>query len=134
MPRFNQLLISENYVTRRQSLKLLGEILLDRANFDVMARYISNSEHLKLLMNLLRDKSRNIQLEAFHVFKIFVANPNKNKPVYDILLKNQRKLVEYLDTFQPTKDDEQFAEEKRFLVQQIQDLAPQRRDSHMEMS
>lgn len=70
IPKFNQLLISDNYVTRRQSLKLLGEILLDRSNFDVMTRYISNSEHLKLMMNLLRDKSKNIQLEAFHVFKV----------------------------------------------------------------
>lgn len=32
--------MSENYVTRRQSLKLLGEILLDRANFDIMMKYI----------------------------------------------------------------------------------------------
>lgn len=27
-------------MTRRQSLKLLGELLLDRANFQVMMRYI----------------------------------------------------------------------------------------------
>ncbi len=38
--KYNKLLMSENYVTRRQSLKLLGEILLDRSNFDVMMRYI----------------------------------------------------------------------------------------------
>lgn len=37
---FNGLLTSENYVTRRQSLKLLGEVLLDRSNFDVMMKYI----------------------------------------------------------------------------------------------
>lgn len=38
--KYNKLLESENYVTRRQSLKLLGEILLDRANFNTMMRYI----------------------------------------------------------------------------------------------
>lgn len=32
---YQQLLNSENYVTRRQSLKLLGELLLDRHNFTV---------------------------------------------------------------------------------------------------
>ena len=32
---YQQLLSSENYVTRRQSLKLLGELLLDRHNFTV---------------------------------------------------------------------------------------------------
>jgi calcium binding protein 39 len=38
---YNTLLLSTNYVTKRQSLKLLGEILLDRANFNVMTKYIS---------------------------------------------------------------------------------------------
>jgi hypothetical protein len=57
-------------VTKRQSLKLLGEILLDRANFNVMTRYIANEANLKMMMNLLRDKSKNIQFEAFHVFKV----------------------------------------------------------------
>ncbi|CAJ0761195.1 3543_t:CDS:1, partial [Entrophospora sp. SA101] len=48
---------------------LLGEILLDRCNFNIMTRYIAVSENLKLVMNLLRNASRNIQFEAFHVFK-----------------------------------------------------------------
>lgn len=38
--KYNTLLTSENYVTRRQSLKLLGEILLDRSNFEIMMKYI----------------------------------------------------------------------------------------------
>ena len=49
---------------------MLGEILLDRANFNVMTRYIANEANLKMMMNLLRDKSKNIQFEAFHVFKV----------------------------------------------------------------
>jgi calcium binding protein 39 len=67
---YQKLLHSENYVTRRQSLKLLGELLLDRYNFTVMTKYISNPDNLKLMMNMLREKSRNIQFEAFHVFKV----------------------------------------------------------------
>jgi calcium binding protein 39 len=66
---FTTLILSNNYVTKRQSLKLLGEILLDRANFNVMTRYIANEANLKMMMNLLREKSKNIQFEAFHVFK-----------------------------------------------------------------
>ena len=67
---YTQLIMSSNYVNKRQSLKLLGEILLDRANFNVMTRYIGNEANLKMMMNLLRDKSKNIQFEAFHVFKV----------------------------------------------------------------
>ena len=50
--------------------QLLGELLLDRTNFNVMTIYISNPDNLKLMMNLLRDSSRNVQFEAFHVFKV----------------------------------------------------------------
>uniref|UniRef100_A0A3B3D8H4 Calcium binding protein 39-like n=1 Tax=Oryzias melastigma TaxID=30732 RepID=A0A3B3D8H4_ORYME len=74
---YEKLLHSENYVTKRQSLKLLGELLLDRHNFTVMTRYISKPENLKLMMNLLRDKSPNIQFEAFHVFKVRIHVTNK---------------------------------------------------------
>ncbi|XP_076806332.1 calcium-binding protein 39-like [Clavelina lepadiformis] len=66
-PAYTRLLESENYVTRRQSLKLLGELLLDRHNYTIMTRYISKPENLKIMMNNLRDQSRNIQFEAFHV-------------------------------------------------------------------
>ena len=35
-----------------------------------MTRYISSTDNLKLMMNMLKEKSRNIQFEAFHVFKV----------------------------------------------------------------
>ncbi|XP_072259700.1 calcium-binding protein 39-like [Pyxicephalus adspersus] len=120
---YEKLLHSENYVTKRQSLKLLGELILDRHNFCIMTKYISKPENLKLMMNLLRDKSPNIQFEAFHVFKVFVANPNKTQPIVDILLKNQTKLIEFLSSFQKERtDDEQFSDEKSYLIKQIRDL------------
>ncbi|XP_031557489.1 calcium-binding protein 39-like [Actinia tenebrosa] len=123
--KYKKLLNSDNYVTRRQSLKLLGELLLDRHNFTVMTQYISNPENLKLMMNMLRDKSRNIQFEAFHVFKVFVANPNKSPAILDILLKNKDKLVEFLTNFHTDRtEDEQFNDEKTYLIKQIKELHP----------
>jgi len=119
---YTSLLNSNNYVTRRQSLKLLGELLLDRANFNVMTKYISDSTNLKLMMTLLRDKSRNIQFEAFHVFKVFVANPNKPDGILKILSKNKEKLVQFLTNFHNDKEDDQFNDEKAFLLKQIQQL------------
>ena len=67
---FTTLILSNNHVTKRQTLKLLGEILLDQAYFNVMTRYIANEANLKIIMNLLRDNRNNIQFEAFHVFKV----------------------------------------------------------------
>lgn len=121
--KYNTLLISSNYVTKRQSIKLLGEILLDRANYNIMLAYVDSPDHLKLTMNLLRDKSKNIQYEAFHVFKVFVANPKKSKPVQDILLKNREKLLAFLPKFHDDRrEDEQFIDEKGFLMKQILEL------------
>ena len=121
--QYQRLLHSDNYVTKRQSLKLLGELLLDRHNFSVMTKYISNPDNLKLMMNMLKEKSRNIQFEAFHVFKVFVANPNKPKPILDILLRNQDKLVEFLSKFHADRtEDEQFNDEKAYLIKQIKEL------------
>lgn len=93
------LLTSTNYVWKRQSLKLLGEILLDRTHYAVMSKYIQSPENLKLMMNLLRDRSSHIQFEAFHVFKVFVANPKKDPGVREILVKNKEKLLQYLKDF-----------------------------------
>ena len=50
-------------------MQLLGEILLHRANVKAMMRYVSEVDNLKLMMVLLKDQSRSIQFEAFHVFK-----------------------------------------------------------------
>ncbi|KEP52335.1 putative transcriptional repressor [Rhizoctonia solani 123E] len=119
---YTSLLLSTNYVTKRQSLKLLGEILLDRANFNVMTRYIGVEANLKMMMNLLRDKSRNIQFEAFHVFKVFVANPKKPPQIETILRRNKDKLLVFLRDFHNDKEDEQFSDEKQFLISQIQAL------------
>lgn len=51
-------------------MQLLGELLLERSNLKVMVRYVADEDNLKLMMNLLRDSSRSIQFEAFHVFKV----------------------------------------------------------------
>ena len=50
---------------------------MDRHNFTTMTRYINNPDNLKLMMNMLREKSRNIQFEAFHVFKVREAVTDK---------------------------------------------------------
>lgn len=121
---YKSLLLSNNYVTRRQSVKLLGELLLDRANVKAMMQYVSDVENLKLMMNLLRDSSKSIQFEAFHVFKVFVANPNKTRPVTEVLLSNRDKLLKYLEDFQNDRQDEQFKEEKEVIIREIAELQP----------
>ncbi|XP_020530703.1 putative MO25-like protein At5g47540 isoform X2 [Amborella trichopoda] len=100
----SQLLESSNYITRRQAVKLLGDILLDRANVAIMVRYVSSKDNLRILMNLLRESSKNIQIEAFHVFKVFVANQNKPPEIVSILVANRSKLLRFFSDFKTDKD------------------------------
>ncbi|KAH6643871.1 Mo25-like-domain-containing protein [Boeremia exigua] len=125
--KYNSMLISsESYVTKRQSIKLLGEILLDRANYSVMTQYVDSGEHLKIVMKLLRDDRRMINYEGFHVFKVFVANPNKSMAVQRILISNREKLLRFLPNFLDDRtEDEQFIDEKSFLIRQIEQLPGQ---------
>lgn len=52
-----------------------------------------------------------------------MANPNKSKAVADILLRNKEKLVEFLTNFHTDRtEDEQFNDEKAYLIKQIQDM------------
>ncbi|KAJ3445273.1 protein mo25 [Anaeramoeba flamelloides] len=116
------LLLQTSYVVKRQSLKLLGELLLDRKNFQVMKKYISDDENLKLMMNLMNDKRKSIQFEAFHVFKIFVANPNKNEKIIRILSMNKKALIKFLSHFLEDRNDETFKEEKLILIEEIRKI------------
>ena len=119
---YSELLEKGNYVTRRQSLKLLGELLLDSANVHVMLKYVAEVENLCLMMNLLRDESKSIQFEAFHIFKVFVANPEKPAAVQLILSKNKTKLMTYLEDFQSSREDESFKSERSMLLELLAEL------------
>ncbi|KAJ6912309.1 hypothetical protein NC651_014877 [Populus alba x Populus x berolinensis] len=142
----SKLLESTNYITRRQSIKLLGDMLLDRSNAVVMTRYVSSRDNLRILMNLLRitrtpisymiglnlyvmnpplqESSKSIQTEAFHVFKLFVANQNKPPDIVSILVANRSKLLRLLADFKIDKEDEQFEADKAQVVKEIAALEP----------
>jgi len=120
----SKLLESTNYITRRNSVKLLGDILLDRSNSSVMIRYVSSLENMRVLMNLLRESHKNIQIAAFHVFKLFVANQNKPVEIVNILVANKSKLLRFFDGFCLEKEDETFEADKALVVKEIEELQP----------
>jgi calcium binding protein 39 len=123
--RINQCLSSQsNYMTRRMTLQLLSTILLNRSNYAVMIQYISSSQNLVTVLNLLRDPSPHITLDAFQVFKIFVANPAKPPEVAKILFDNKVKLVKYLEGLHKERErsDEQFRDEKGLVIGTLEEL------------
>jgi calcium binding protein 39 len=119
---YNELLQVQDYVTKRQALRLLGEILLDRKFMRVMLAYVGDEQFLQIHMNLLRETgSKAIQADAFHIFKIFAANPNKPPRVHQILLKNRDRLIKLLDSL-GKEADESFAQDRKAVVQALRAL------------
>jgi calcium binding protein 39 len=95
---YNELLQTADYVAKRQGLRLLGNILLDRKFTQVLNMYVWEGQFLQVTMNLLRDSSKAVQADAFHVFKVFAVVPHKRSSVRQILLKNRDRLVKLLDS------------------------------------
>ncbi|CAG7887959.1 unnamed protein product [Brassica rapa] len=120
----SKLLESSNYITRLQAIKLLGDILLDRSNSVVMTKYVSSMDNLRILMNLLRESSKTIQIEVFHVFKLFVANQKKPSDIINVLVANRNKLLRLLADLKLDKEDESFEADKAHVVSEIASLKP----------
>ncbi|KAF4697440.1 Calcium-binding protein 39 [Perkinsus olseni] len=129
------------YVTVRQSLKLLGDILLDRPFMKVMVRFVNEERYLKSVMILLGDSSKAVQVEAFHVFKIFAANPHKAPAVQQILYQNRTRLIKLLDKLEMAvisstgvhksqSEEKQFVADKQAVVNKLEKLTMPERIGH----
>ena len=118
--KFNCLLISDNFVTKLNSLKLLNDLLLDRNNLKVMKKYIQKEENLKLTMNLLLDQHKAIQATSVDIFKLFLLNPQKSEGINSILKNNQELLIKYFENL--SLDDPQLENKRKALLEKIKSL------------
>jgi calcium binding protein 39 len=91
----------------------------------VMVLYVNRKENLMIIMKLLKHKSTNIQYEAFHVFKIFIANPDKDDRVKHVLQSNVNKLIKFMKSFLNDKcnDDHDLYEERNTVIESLIDLS-----------
>ena len=121
---FNELIQSDSYETQRQFLTLLADLLLEKTNYKLMIRYIGQKKNLETAMNLLQNDSDAISHEAFHIFKVFVANPNKVRDIHIVFWENEKKLITFLQSFSldKAKKDKPFAKEKKIVIKHLKDL------------
>jgi len=90
-------LLNEEYWVQRPALSFLREVLSCNDFTDVQRRYTSNERFLQIHMNLLRDESKYIQLDAFRIFKLFLANSGSLR-VQQIISRNRPKLIKLLES------------------------------------
>ena len=113
---------SDNYVVARLTLRLLYLFLQDKQNMYIALAFLAQAEIVMPVMNHLCSAYRSIQIEAFHVFKLFVVNPRKSLAVTQLLLQNQRQLEGFFATFLCDYEDETFLHEKQIVVSMLSEL------------
>ena len=70
-------------------------------------------------------KTKSISIEAYNIFKIFVANPKKEINVQIILWKNKQKLLDFFNHFHDkiAAKNCTFSNERNILMQCLNDLS-----------
>jgi calcium binding protein 39 len=111
------------YVTVRQSLSILSTLLLDRQFMESMIQFVNNDDFLKIILILMGNESKVVKFEAFHIFKIFAANPSKTSRVSRLLNQNHDRVVKLLDQIESDRlDDNEFRQDKAAVVAKLESL------------
>lgn len=96
MDEYKKLMLSAHYITKRMAVKLLTELLLGKTMFRIMTRFVNEADKYEWVVLDMFDTHKNIQVEAFHLFKLFVLNPKKSDDVRALLLAQRVHLLQYL--------------------------------------
>ncbi|URD79888.1 Mo25-like [Musa troglodytarum] len=107
----HETVVSEFLISHYEQFFELYEKLLTSPN------YVTRRQSLK-------DTSKNIQISAFHIFKVFVANPNKPREIINVLIDKHEELLMSLQNLPMSKgEDDQFEEEKDLVIKEIEKLS-----------
>lgn len=120
----NGCLAADEYVRQRQAVALLTRILLDLSFQRVMLAYVRDARHLQLVMNLFRRDSRALEVDAFHLLKLFVADPHKGRRVHAILHKNRAGLLRRVGQLAPKKPGDSFRRDQCAVLELLGALGP----------
>lgn len=121
--RIHATLDEKNYAACRQSLKLIGEIIMTYPSYQGF--YLKNEKNLMTMMKLMSSQYKNLSMEAFHIFKLFVAVEDKPEPILKILCANSEKLKLFIKGLLDGIEDAELQREKDFLLMELAYLKPE---------
>uniref|UniRef100_A0A7S3PIF8 SPIN90/Ldb17 leucine-rich domain-containing protein n=1 Tax=Aplanochytrium stocchinoi TaxID=215587 RepID=A0A7S3PIF8_9STRA len=103
--KYVRLFECKDYHLLARIVRILADMLLDKQNLYVSKMFIGEGEYLLLVLRLLLIPDKIVNLEAFHVLKVFVANPEMKNEVAHTLMSNSEGLILYIKEL--LRDDEQ---------------------------
>lgn len=120
--KINSLIQLDNYVLKRRSARLLNDILQQKYCQTFLFEYTDDPTSLKLVMLLLSDKLKNVNMEGFQILKFFIAKPKKTQKIFDIFVKNKGNFLRFFENFDISDADISLCEERDYVVQEIRKL------------
>lgn len=120
--KINSLIQSDNYVLKRRSARLLNDLLQQKHCQTFLLSYTDDPTSLKLVMLLLSDKLKNVNMEGFQILKFFIAKPKKTQKIFDILVKNKENFLRFFESFEVSDADNSLCEERDYVVEEIRKL------------
>ena len=122
-----EMLNQENYLTKREGMKMLHELLLNSSqNREFSEYFVGEKNHLKFTMQSLNDDSAAIQIEAFYLLLLFLKAPIdlRGPRVSETLRRNKQPLHDFVTEFEPNpgKVDESLESQKEIAKEIIENL------------
>lgn len=124
MNMFISMLEKDNYLSKRETMKILHSILSQKKQDEFFKYYVSKKEHLKFAMISLNDENVAINIEGFKLLVFFfkATYEMRGKKVNETISKNWDKLTEFLETFLENKDaDENLEKERDFVIKALKE-------------
>lgn len=114
---YHQLIKCENYVTKRQSLEILGLILSETK---VLQLFIMDVTNLKVIVNLFWHQYKHIRFRALNIFNVIVNSQQKSNQIMDFLMSNKDKLLQVFYQLKNECNGSQvFTDQMTFISQMI---------------
>ena len=120
--QFKQLMSSPNYLVQLTFLPILLKFITNEPCRFVFYLFLSDLEHLQLIMIMLLSTSKKIQNHSYNIFKLFVLNPRKSEQIKNTLKDNKFKLIKYLKDFKIEEGNQELEDEKISVIATINNL------------
>lgn len=110
-----------NYASCRQSLKLINELIGKYPSF--RQTFLNDEKNLKSMMELMLSSYKNISMEAFALFRLFIESNTKTEPITKIISQNATPLSQLIHSLLDSNDSPEVQEIKNQLINTIENLA-----------
>jgi len=105
---YKSLINYDNYLSQRTCLKTLYEILDDPVNSEIMIKFISSKDNLRMIIDLLSNENKGIQFEAFMLLELLIRNISKatEPDIKTLILHNKLVLVKFIKGLEVESEQE----------------------------